>query len=128
MGVRVLIVDDEMDFRDTVERLLGRLGYICLAASSGAEALQIIEAAAPDVVVTDLHMPGVDGLAVARCARAHCPPIPVVLMTAYPATRVTQPQSHEAGGTIHLTKPFGNLDLVQAIRRALGEANLQAET
>lgn len=118
MGVRVLIVDDDIDLRETVVRLLGRFGYSCLTASSGAEAMQGIEAESPDLVVTDLHMPGIDGVAVARCARAHSPPIPVVLLTAYPM-RVGHAQVQEAGATIHLAKPFANGDLVHAVQRAL---------
>ena len=120
MGVRVLIVDDDIDLLDTLERLLGRFGYRCLTASSGAEAMQVIQAESPDLVVTDLHMPGMDGAAVARCARAHCPPIPVVLMTAYPA-RMPHRQVQEAGATIQVAKPFANLDLVHAVQRALGD-------
>ena len=119
MGVRVLIVNDDIDLQETVVRLLGRFGYSCLTASSGAEAMQAIEAESPDLVVTDLHMSRVDGVAVARCARAHSPLIPVVLLTAYPI-RVGRPQVQEAGATIHLAKPFANRDLVQAVQRALG--------
>jgi CheY-like chemotaxis protein len=118
MGVRVLIVDDDVDVRETLVRLLGRFGYSCLTASSGAEAMEVIEAESPDLVVTDLHMPGIDGVAVARGARAHSPPIPVVLLTAYPM-RVGHPQGQEAGAPIHVAKPFANHDLVQAVQRAL---------
>jgi CheY-like chemotaxis protein len=117
MGVRVLIVNDDIDLRETVVRLLGQFGYSCLTASSGAEALHAIEAESPDLVVTDL--PEVDGAAVARGARAHSPPIPVVLLTAYP-TRMGRPPVPEAGATIRLAKPFANRDLVQAVQRALG--------
>jgi two-component system response regulator FlrC len=126
MGVRVLIVDDDIDLRETVVRLLGRFGYSCLTASSGAEATQAIEAESPDLVVTDLHMPGIDGVAVARCARAHSPPIPVVLLTVYPM-RVGHPQVQEAGATIHLAKPFANRDLVHAVQRALGGIESEGE-
>jgi two-component system response regulator FlrC len=125
MGVRVLIVDDETDLRETVVRLLGRFGYSCLTASSGGEAIQVIQAEAPDLVVTDLHMPGIDGVAVTRCARAHSPPIPVVLMTAYP---IRMPRVQEAGATIHLAKPFANHDLVLAVERALGGIESEGET
>jgi len=122
MGVRVLIVDDDSDLRETLVRLLGRFGYSCLTAASGAEAMEAIEAESPDLVVTDLHMPRIDGVAVARGARAHRPPIPVVLLTAYPM-RGGHSQVQEAGATIHLAKPFANRDLVRAVQRALG-ANL----
>ncbi len=127
MGVRVLIVNDDIDLQETVVRLLGRFGYSCLTASSGAAAMQAIEAESPDLVVTDLHMSGVDGVAVARCARAHSPPIPVVLMTAYPM-RMPHRQVQEAGGTIHVAKPFANLDLVHAVQRALGGIESEGET
>ena len=120
MGVRVLIVDDDIDLQDTLVRLLGRFGYSCLTASSGADALQVIHAESPDLVVTDLHMPGIDGVAVARCARAHSPPIPVVLMTAY-SMRGPHRQVQEAEATIHIAKPFANRDLVHAVQRALGD-------
>ena len=89
--------------------------------------MQVIQAESPDLVVTDLHMQGIDGVGVARCAREHSPPIPVVLMTAYPI-RVPHRQVQEAGATIHLAKPFANLDLVNAVRRALGEIELEGET
>lgn len=120
MRFRVLIADDDVDLRDTLVRVLGRFGYTCLTASSGAEALQTIQAESPDLVVTALHPPGIDGVAVARCAREHIPPIPVILTTAY---RVRGPhrELEEAGATIHLAKPFANLDLVRAVQRALGE-------
>jgi len=100
-------------------RVLGRLGYTCLTASSGAEAMQIIQAESPDLVVTDLHMPGVDGAAVARYAREHSPPIPVVLMTTH-RMRGSQREGQETAATVHLAKPFANLDLVHAVERALG--------
>ena len=119
MGFRVLIADDEVDLRDTLVRVLGRLGYSCLTAASGAEAMQIIQAESPDLVVTDLHMPGVDGAAVARYAREHRPPIPVVLMAAS-RTRGSHRAGQEAGATVHLAKPFANADLVRAVERALG--------
>jgi CheY-like chemotaxis protein len=92
VGSRALIVDDELDLLDTLRRLLGRCGYTCLTASSGAEAIALIDAEAPDVVVTDLHMSGIDGMAVARHAQGQRPPIPVVLITAC-ATREAERQA-----------------------------------
>ena len=126
MGFRVLIAEDDVDLRETLVRLLGRFGYSCLTASSGAEAMQVIQAESPDLVVTDLHMPGIDGVAVARCAREHSPPIPVVLMTAY-RMRVPHREAQEAAGTIHLAKPFANLDLVNAVEQALGRIQCEGE-
>jgi CheY-like chemotaxis protein len=117
VGSRALIVDDEIDLLDTLRRLLGRCGYTCLTASSGAEAIALIDAEAPDVVVTDLHMSGIDGMAVARHAQGQRPPIPVVLMTAC-ATREAERQAHSLGGTLYLAKPFASADLVNSVARA----------
>lgn len=118
MGSRVLIVDDDADLLESLIRLLGRFGYTCLTASSGAEAIAAMEVEAPDVIVTDLHMPGLDGVAVTRHARGLRPPIPVVLMTAYSAPAAHR-QGLGAGAAIQVAKPFRNADLVTAVQRAL---------
>lgn len=118
MGPRILLVDDDIDLLDTLVRLLGRQGYTCRVASSGDEGIRTMEAESPDVVVTDLRMPGMDGLMVARHARQHCPPIPVIVMTAY-TTSETHQDVRRMGGTTYLTKPFANVDLLNAVRRAV---------
>ena len=117
MGVRVLLAVDDSDLQETLVRLLGHFGYNCRAASSGSEAMQVIQTESPDLVVTDLPRPRIDGVAVARCAGAHSPPIPVVLMTAYPM-RVPR-QVQEAGTTIQVAEPFASGDLARAVERAL---------
>ena len=116
MAARVLVVDDDPDMITTCAQILTRHGYVCLTASAGSEAIAMIDAERPDLVVTDLHMPGVDGLAVARHARERVPPIPVVLITAWPS----------AGGgrdgrlaTAQLAKPFANAELLAVVRHAL---------
>lgn len=118
MEPRILIVDDEIDLLDTLVRLLGRRGYKCRVASSGADAILALEAEAPDLVVTDLHMPGTDGLEVVRHARHHVPPIPVIVLTAY-ATSETHQDIRRMGGTTCIAKPFANADLVNAVQRAV---------
>ena len=115
---RILVVDDDADMVTTCAQILTRHGYACLTASAGSEAIAIMDAERPDLVVTDLHMPGIDGLAVARHAREQVPPIPVVLITAWPS-------AHEARdgqrATVRLAKPFANADLVATVRCALRE-------
>lgn len=119
MSSCVLIVDDDPDLSETLARLLGRFGHKCLVAASGAEAISLIDTVSPDLVVTDLHMPGMDGVAVARRAREKSPPIPVVLMTAYPTFGTTR-QGPTATGMVYLAKPFANAAMLDAVRRALG--------
>ncbi|HEY7434614.1 MAG TPA: response regulator [Methylomirabilota bacterium] len=118
MAFSILLVDDDVDVLDTLVRLLGRQGYACRVASSGREAIRALDAEAPDLVVTDLRMPGRDGMAVARHARRHRPPIPVIVMTAY-ATSKTRQDVNRIGGATYITKPFANADLVDAVRRAV---------
>ena len=69
------------------------------------------------MVVTDLHMSGIDGMVVARHAQGQRPPIPVVLITAC-ATREAERQAHSLGGTLYLAKPFASADLVNSVARA----------
>ena len=118
MSSQVLIVDDDADLSETLARLLGRFGHKCLVAASGSEAIDLIDTMTPDLVVTDLHMPGMDGIAVMRRARQESPPIPVVLMTAYP-TADTRREAERAGGVVYLAKPFANADMLEAVQRAL---------
>jgi CheY-like chemotaxis protein len=118
---RILVVDDDTDHAETLARLLRRFGHTCLTAASAPEAISLLHTESPQLVVTDLHMPGVDGLAVVRCARDKTPPIPVILMTAYP-TRESQEQTRALGGTLHLSKPFANTDFLKAVQDAVAGA------
>lgn len=118
MAPRILIVDDDTDMMTTCAEVLTRHGYACLTASAGPAAIAMMDAERPDLVVTDLHMPGVDGLAVARHARGRVPPIPVVLMTAWPSANGAG-GGRLAGATARLAKPFANAELVATVRRAL---------
>ena len=116
----ILVVDDESDLVATCERLLRPLGHACLTASTGPEAITLIDRADPALVVTDLRLPGADGLAVARHARAHVPPVPVVLITAYDSPRARSAAS-EAGVDAYLAKPFANAAFLDSVRRVLAE-------
>jgi CheY-like chemotaxis protein len=117
----ILVVDDEADLVTTCERLLRPLGHLCLTARTGPDAIALIDGGALDLVVTDLRLPGTDGLAVARHARVHSPPIPVVLVTAYDSAWARRAAS-EAGVGAYLAKPFTNAAFLDTVRRALAEA------
>ena len=86
--------------------------------SASPEGIDAIEIESPDLVVTDLHLPGTDGVAVMRSARAHVPAIPVVLMSAYPTPKA-QALAGQDGAVVHLAKPFANVDFLAAVRQAL---------
>jgi signal transduction histidine kinase/CheY-like chemotaxis protein len=83
-GRHILLVDDEVMVRETLAVSLEDVGYIVLTAADGAEALDIISSGETvDVLVTDLSMPGIDGLAVIQEARSQRPGLPAVLLTGY---------------------------------------------
>jgi len=118
MARTILVVDDEPDLVANCERLLRRLGYTCIQAHTGPDAVALIDRERPDLVVTDLRLPGTDGLAVARRARQHVPPIPVILITAYDSPQARSAASESGAGT-YLPKPFSNSAFVDAVQRAL---------
>ena len=122
-GRKVLIVDDEPDLATTCARLLRRMGHVPLVSASGRHALELIEAEHPDLILTDLRLPAVDGLAVLRHARQGARKIPVILITAY-ASEASRRQALEEGAAAYLPKPFTAAALGAAVERAL-TANLE---
>ena len=83
-GRRILLVDDEAMVRETLAASLEDAGYACMLAADGAEALDLLRSTAVvDVLVTDLSMPGLDGLALIRQAQRQRPGLPAVLLTGY---------------------------------------------
>jgi two-component system KDP operon response regulator KdpE len=114
----ILVVDDEPDLVANYERLLRRRGHRCLVARSGPDAVAMIDRERPHLVVTDLRLPGCDGLAVARHARQQVPPIPVILITAYDS-REARRAAEDTGAGTYLPKPFPNIVFLDAVERAL---------
>jgi CheY-like chemotaxis protein len=83
-GKRILLVDDEPMVRETLAAALREAGYVVEVAVDGAAALDLLDEPVPvDVLVTDLSMPGIDGLAVIRRAQRQRPGLPAVLLTGY---------------------------------------------
>jgi len=118
MKRKVLVVDDEIDLVDTCARLIEQLGYRCLKAFDGPEAVALMDAERPDVIVTDLNLPHGDGLEILHRAQETSPEIPVIMMTGYHTADVAQAAS-DAGAVAYLRKPFLTRELTQAIHEAL---------
>lgn len=117
---RILLVDDEPDLLASWSRILRPLGYLCLTASTGPDAIALIDREAPDLVVTDLRLPGVDGLAVARHARAHVPPISVFLISADGSDKARE-AGREIGVSAFLAKPLANAAFREAVQHLAGD-------
>jgi two-component system response regulator MprA len=114
---RVLIAEDDKGVREALTRALTFEGYDVIATSDGAQALESIAASTPDVLVLDVNMPYVDGLAVCRRVRAQRLQVPILVLTARHeiSDRVA---GLDAGADDYLVKPF-ELDELLARLRAL---------
>lgn len=82
-SVRVLLVDDEEVFRQGTAKLLARRGFLVEEASSGVVALERVRGSVPDVVILDLRMPGMDGIATLQQIRAIAPDLPVIILSGH---------------------------------------------
>ena len=116
---KILIVDDEADMLESCARIIRRGGYSCITTSNSREALALFEREHPDLLITDLRMPGLDGLELLRQAKRIDPRIPVVVFTAY-VSQASAREALEAGATSYLAKPFTADQLKQTVDRALG--------
>jgi PAS domain S-box-containing protein len=125
-GVRVLVVDDEADARGLVEQLLRECDAITLHASSSAEALDVIARERPDVLVSDIGMPGEDGYALIRKLR-RLPPAQGGDLPAAALTSFTRPEDREralaAGYQVFLTKPVVPSQLIGSVARLTGRSS-----
>jgi DNA-binding response OmpR family regulator len=117
VGSRVLVVDDLPQNLELVEALLGPVGYCVTKASNGVEALSKVNGEAPDLILLDVMMPGLDGYEVCRRLKAdeNSAFIPVLILTALSA-REEMVQAMEAGADDLLGKPFSGLELLMRVR------------
>ncbi len=121
----VLLVDDDAPIRRMLERTLTAEGYAITAVGDGGAALAQVERSLPDVIVLDVAMPGLDGLAVTRRLRAKGLAVPILLLTARDALH-ERVEGLDAGADDYLVKPFEVEELTARIR-ALMRRN-QGET
>jgi DNA-binding response OmpR family regulator len=120
MAALVLIVEDEPDIRDLLVLHLEQAGYLCHVAASGPAALESVRRLAPDLVVLDVMLPGMDGLDVCRRLRADAASatIPVIMLTAR-TDEVDRVVGLEIGADDYVTKPFSPRELVARVRAVL---------
>ena len=121
MSNLILVVDDEQDVAETIERTLQRSGHECIVTHRGADALEVARQRTPDLVVLDVMMPGMDGFEVCRHMRAtpDLSEVPILMLTAK-AEIGDKIAGFNAGVDDYLTKPFDlrELDLrVKALLR-----------
>jgi two-component system, NtrC family, response regulator HydG len=123
---RVLVVDDDPGVRFTLREILESEGLRVEEAVDGATALDRVEAFRPDLVLTDLRMPGTDGMELIRQLAARAPSPRVVMVTAHGSERQAV-EAMKAGAFDYFRKPFDVDELLAVVRRAVEAVRLRAE-
>ena len=118
MAKRILVVDDEQNIRTVLRALLRRDGHDVITAANGNEAMLALEDSDFNAVLTDLRMPGTNGMGLLRHVAQHYPGLPVVILTAH-GTVDTAVQALKRGAFDYLTKPFDHTEIRQVMDKAL---------
>jgi two-component system, OmpR family, response regulator MprA len=114
----ILVVDDDAPIRRMLDRTLSAVGYAVESAADGGAALAAVERSAPDLIVLDVAMPGLDGLAVCRRLRARGLATPVLLLTARDGL-FDRVEGLDAGADDYVVKPFETEELLARVRALL---------
>jgi two-component system response regulator HydG len=115
-GLGVMVVDDERAMRESLAAWLGHEGHRVSLAAGGEEALRLLSARAPEVMLVDIKMPGMDGLELLRQVRRRSPDTQVVMITAY-GSIADAVEAMKEGAADYLLKPFDPEELVALISR-----------
>jgi signal transduction histidine kinase/ActR/RegA family two-component response regulator len=124
-GLRVLVVDDEDDTRDLIATVLRRCGAEVLGCETAAEALEQCQAWSPDLLISDIGLPGEDGFSLIKKVReieGLCGQLPAVALTAY-ASPEDRDRVLSAGFQMHIAKPVAPEELVTIIANVSGRSN-----
>jgi CheY-like chemotaxis protein len=122
-GLQVLLVDDDLDARRATERTLGRHRARVITASDGFESLRVLYTLRPDVILTDLRMPDLDGYELIHILRAdpHWMHVPVIALTEV-GEDADYVDTLTLGFAAHLVKPVGPTALATTLRRLFSRA------
>lgn len=115
--LKLLIIDDESNHAEAVAESLERVGYQCIVATSGSAGARMLEQEEPDVILTDLKMDGIDGLAILRKARLELPDSEVVVITGHGDVQ-TAVEAMKAGAANYLQKPVNIAELRAMVDKA----------
>jgi two-component system KDP operon response regulator KdpE len=118
---RILIVDDEPQITRVLKTTLSSRGYSTRSASDGDDALQLMKEWSPDLLITDLRMPNMDGLELCRRLRTKSQ-IPIIVLSVRGEER-TKVEALDAGADDYVTKPFSTNELLARVRAALRRAS-----
>ena len=130
MSTRILVIEDDEAIRNLVVDVLSNEGYAVAHAANGFAALREVARQAPDAIVLDLMMPGMDGRAFLRAYATEFPnrPVPIVLVSASPTLWQTAEQLRRYGVRGFVAKPFDLNVLIAAVSRVVAPAPLPAHS
>ena len=122
MRPNILVVDDSDEVRLLASRILEREGYQVTASDSGVSALKVLQSAVPDLVLSDIMMPEIDGYEVLQKIRSSpaTASLPVIFLSAKSSPADVE-KGFALGANHYITKPFSGQDLVRKIRLCLSE-------
>ncbi len=123
---RILVVDDEEQMRDLLAKVLERKGYQVSVCGDGTEALALLEREPADLVITDVRMPGLNGMEALRAIKELNPEIVVLIMTAFGSIDQAV-QAVKEGAYDYINKPFKIDEILLTIEKALEERHLRHE-
>ena len=120
MPARLLVVDDEEDIRAVLQARLEAAGFEVNTASDGLEALSRVRESAPDLIVLDLMLPGMDGFSVCAMLKhdQQFARIPILILSAR-SQASDRDTGMKLGADAYLTKPFATAELIECIRNLL---------
>lgn len=125
-GEKILIIDDSDALRSLLESILPFAGYQAISASNGREGLALVERARPDVILTDLELPDMNGLKILEDLNERGITIPTIMMTGYGSEGIAA-RALQLGVRDYLIKPFTTEEVLASIERALVENRLRRE-
>jgi CheY-like chemotaxis protein len=118
---RVLVIDDDEEQRTLMKAMLAGVGHEVLEASDGAEGLELVATYEPQLVLTDINMPGVDGHEVISSLRVASPDVPIIAVSGGSAIAKDEllEKAAQLGAVEVIMKPFGFEQLTGAVHRAI---------
>jgi DNA-binding NtrC family response regulator len=126
MKPKILIIDDDTSLRRVLEYNLQEAGYLVSAAASGEEGLSLFAEEIPALVITDMKMPGMDGMQVLKSIKERSPETLVIIITAFGSVDIAV-EAMKAGAYDYITKPFNRDELRLTVAKALQFTGLAAE-
>ena len=125
-AAKVLVADDVPSVRLVLRSVLTKAGYLPVEAEDGPGALEAARAQSPDCILLDIHMPGLNGLAVLRELHEVDPELPIIMITGYGDVD-TAVEAMQLGAYHYLTTPFNNAEVVALVERAVERRRLRCE-